>query len=319
MNSEAVHRAPGHDHADHDRHRVLRRGGLPRAAGQRSAERRFSDHPGDRRAARRQPRDDGVGGGAAAREAVRHHRRRDLDQFDQLPGQHVDHRAVRSRPQHRRGRAGRAGDDRQGGAPAAAADAGAAVAAEGQPGRPAGADSRHGLADPADVGRRASTRRPWRSGSRWSAASPRSGFGGDQKYAVRIDVDPSQLAARGIGIDEVATVGRQRQRQHPDRNALRLRADLHRPGRRTAARGRRLCADRHRLSSGPSGSPRAGGARLRRRRKRQDGWLEPGRRPAADAHDGAHHPEAARAPTPSPWSMRSKRCCRRSARSCRRW
>src|SRR5712671_3543448 len=31
------------------------------------------------------------------------------------------------------------------------------------------------------------------------------GFGGDQKYAVRIDIDPRQLASRGIGIDEVAT------------------------------------------------------------------------------------------------------------------
>jgi HAE1 family hydrophobic/amphiphilic exporter-1 len=29
------------------------------------------------------------------------------------------------------------------------------------------------------------------------------GFGGDQKYAVRVDVDPRQLAAHGIGIDEV--------------------------------------------------------------------------------------------------------------------
>jgi HAE1 family hydrophobic/amphiphilic exporter-1 len=30
------------------------------------------------------------------------------------------------------------------------------------------------------------------------------GFGGDQKYAVRIDVDPRQLAAHGLGIDDVA-------------------------------------------------------------------------------------------------------------------
>jgi HAE1 family hydrophobic/amphiphilic exporter-1 len=30
------------------------------------------------------------------------------------------------------------------------------------------------------------------------------GFGGSQKYSVRIDVDPRQLAAHGIGIDEVA-------------------------------------------------------------------------------------------------------------------
>src|SRR5712671_2472076 len=30
------------------------------------------------------------------------------------------------------------------------------------------------------------------------------GFGGSQKYAVRIDLDPRQLAAHGIGLDEVA-------------------------------------------------------------------------------------------------------------------
>ena len=39
--------------------------------GRRSPEHRLSDHPGQRGAARRQPRDDGLVGGAAAREAVR--------------------------------------------------------------------------------------------------------------------------------------------------------------------------------------------------------------------------------------------------------
>ena len=86
----------------------------------------------------RQPRDDGVGGGVAARKAVRHHRRPRLDQLDQHAGQHQHHAAVRSEPQHRRGRAGRAGDDRQGGAAAAAADAVAAVVPEGQSRRSAG-------------------------------------------------------------------------------------------------------------------------------------------------------------------------------------
>ena len=43
---------------------------------------------------------------------------------------------------------------------------------------------------------------------------------GAQKYAVRVDLDPTQLAARQIGIDEVA--GDQRlQRQPADRHALR--------------------------------------------------------------------------------------------------
>ena len=44
---------------------------------------------------------------------------------------------------------------------------------------------------------------------------------GSQKYAVRIDVDPRQLAARSIGIDEVANVDIERQRQPPHRQHLR--------------------------------------------------------------------------------------------------
>ena len=55
-----------------------------------------------------------------------------IDQLDELAGQHEHHAAVRSEPQHRRRRAGRAGDDRARGAPAAAADAGAAVVSEGR-------------------------------------------------------------------------------------------------------------------------------------------------------------------------------------------
>ena len=88
----------------------------------------FPTDSGQRRTPRRQPRDDGVGGRVAAREAVRDDCRRDVDQFLQQSRLDVDHDSVRSQPQHRRRRAGRAGDDREDRAPAAAADAGAAVA-----------------------------------------------------------------------------------------------------------------------------------------------------------------------------------------------
>ena len=50
---------------------------------------------------------------------------------------------------------------------------------------------------------------------------------GSQKHAVRIDVDPRALAARSIGIDEVATRDSERQRQSADRHHLR-RADVRR-------------------------------------------------------------------------------------------
>ena len=45
--------------------------------------------------------------------------------------------------------------------------------------------------------------RCWRSASPWSAACARVQVYGAQKYAVRVQVDPDQLAAHDIGIDEV--------------------------------------------------------------------------------------------------------------------
>ena len=146
--------------------------------------------------------------------------------------------------------------------------------AEGQPGRSAGADPGHGLADAADVGRRrvradhraadldGQRRRPGRfrrltrstrSGSTSIRVSWRRAASASTKW-------PRRSASANANI--------------ADRHDVRLRQDLHRSGRRPAARGRWLRADHHRLSRGPSGPPRAGRARLRRRRERQDGRLE---------------------------------------------
>ena len=155
--------------------------------------------------------------------------------------QHHDHAAVRARPQHRRRGAGRAGGDRRGRAPAARRHADAAVVPQGQPGR---------LADPlprADLARRCRCRR-WTSTPRTMLAQRISTINGvaqvqvygSQKYAVRVQLDPNALAARGIGIDEVAAGGRQRQREPADRHAVRARPRVHGPGQRPAARRRRL-------------------------------------------------------------------------------
>ena len=57
------------------RHPAVRRHRLPRAAGGRAAQRGLPHHPGERRAARRQPGNHGVHRGHPARARVLHHRR----------------------------------------------------------------------------------------------------------------------------------------------------------------------------------------------------------------------------------------------------
>ena len=56
---------------------------------------------------------------------------------------------------------------------------------------------------------------------------------GAQKYAVRAQMDPNLLAARGIGIDEVRDALAQAQRQPSHRHALGPAPGLHRAGHRT--------------------------------------------------------------------------------------
>ena len=170
----------------------------------------------ERESARREPRDDGVGRGAAAREAVRDDRRRQSSiNSTSSQGSTLDHAAVRPEPQHRRRGAGRAVDDRQGGAPAAAADADAAVLPEGQPGRPA--DHVPG----APLARRCRCR-PSTSTPRSTIAqriSMVSGVAQVQRLRRRRSTPCASTSTRAswprarIGIDEVADAHRQRQRQ----------------------------------------------------------------------------------------------------------
>ena len=142
----------------------------------------------------------------AAREAVLDDRRRHVDQLEQHAGQHEHHAAVRPEPQHRRRGAGRAVDDR---ADVALAAAGHAVAAD-RTRRAIPADSpvlflTLSSHDAAAVADRRSTRRTC-SAQRLSMVSgvAQVNVFGAQKFAVRVDVDPTQLAARQIGIDQVA-------------------------------------------------------------------------------------------------------------------
>ena len=62
---------------------------------------------------------------------------------------------------------------------------------------------------------------------------------GAQKFAVRIDVDPRQLAARGLDIEQVASAVAPRQRQPADRHALRPGPHVRREDRRPADERRR--------------------------------------------------------------------------------
>ena len=94
-------------------HRRLRRDGLPAAAGQRPA---GVDFPTIQVGASLPGASPETMASAVALPLEKQFSTiagPELDQLDQLAGQHQHHAAVRPEPQHRRGRAGRAGDDRQ--------------------------------------------------------------------------------------------------------------------------------------------------------------------------------------------------------------
>ena len=225
-------------------------------------------------AARREPGDDGVVGRAAAREAVREHRRPEQHQLDEHAGQHEHHAAVRPEPQHRRGRAGRAVDDRAHGAPAAAADAGAAVVPEGR------------------------TRRTSRSSSSCCARdtlplSTVDEYAETDDRAAHLDGERRRAGAR-VRAQQVRRPHRRSTRASSPRTAsastrsptpsptrtstcrparCTARQDVRRAGQRPAAAGGGVRPDDHRVPQRQPGPARRSGARLRRRRERQVGRL----------------------------------------------
>ena len=160
------------------------------------------------------------------------------------------------------------------GAPAAAEHAGAAVLQEGQPGRPADPLPR------ADLGRRCRCRRSTSTRETMMAQRISTVAGvaqvqvfGAQKYAVRVQLDPRQLASRGVGIDEVASADPAQQRQPADRHLY---------GPYTAftvqANGQLIDAADYRpidrrLSQRHAGAAGRARQRHRRRRERQDRGL----------------------------------------------
>ena len=79
---------------------------------------------------------------------------------------------------------------------------------------------------------------------------------GSQKYAVRIQLDPTALTARGIGVDEIAARRRGGQRQHAGRHRRGQRQNLTIDGQDPAHQRRRLPRSHRRHPQRPSGAPR---------------------------------------------------------------
>ena len=273
----------------------------------------LSHDPGERRPARREPGNDGGVGGDAAREAVRHDCRCHLDQFLQHARQHQHHAAVRSEQVDRRGRAGRAVDDRAGAAAAAAGDAVAAVVPEGEPRRRAGAVPHAELAHAA-----AAAAGPLRAEPAGPAPVDGDGRGPGERVRIAEVRGPrgrrSPAARVADDRDRPGGAGdRRRERQPADGHAVRARAQLRDPDVGAAAGSRRVPVDRRRLPERQPGAPERGGARVRGCRERaQRGVVQ--RR----AHHLPRRFSGSLARTPWTWWTASRRCCRASSSSCRR-
>jgi multidrug efflux pump subunit AcrB len=138
-------------------------------------------------------------------------------------------------------------------------------------------------------------------------------IGGQQKPAIRVQLDPAKLVAKGLSLEDVriplsiSTVDNPKG-QHPRRQAC--FHDLHQ---RPAAELERLERCHRRLSQ-RSAAPRA---RYRTGGDRTAGH-HASRMGGRQARDHSRHLQAARAPTSSTPSTRSTRRCRSCAQRCRR-
>ena len=240
------------------------------AAGQRSAQRRLSRHRGQRLAARREPRDDGVVGRDPAGAAVLDHRRPRPDDLDQsCRAQTSITLAVRS--------------DRN--LDAAAQDVQAAIAAtqsqlpQGMPSPPS-----YKKVNPADQPvlylSLSSTTLPLSQGRRICRDLPRRAHLDDQRRRAGAGVRLAEVRGAHPGRSQGAGLarnrhrrgragGRRRQRQSADRNALRRASGVHRAGQRPAhQRGGVPAADR-RLPQRLAGAAARRGPGDRQRGERQ--------------------------------------------------
>ena len=112
---------------------------------------------------------------------------------------------------------------------------------------------------------------------------------GSQKYAVRVKADPTALASRGIGIDEVAAALRSANSNSPTGALWGAEPHLHGRDHRRAPEGGRLPVDHRglpRRAARPPGRDRRGRGR---RRERQDRGVVQQR-----ARDHPRHPAPAR-------------------------
>ncbi len=134
---------------------------------------------------------------------------------------------------------------------------------------------------------------------------------GAQKFAVRIDLDPRELASRQIGIDQVAQAVQQANSNLPTGTLAGPRAVVRRRGRRQADVRGGLPPGRGRLPQRLARAPPRGGAGVRRRGERQDRGLSANR-----ARRLRLDPAPARRQHRRRSSTRSARCCRSCRRSC---
>ena len=136
---------------------------------------------------------------------------------------------------------------------------------------------------------------------------------GAQKFAVRIDVDPRELASRQIGIDEVADAVGRRQREPAHRHVERHGSGFCRRVERAPDAGRGIQADRRGLPQRVAGAPVRTGQCVRRRRERQDRRLTRTARGRCSCRFSGSP-----GPTPSQVVDSIVPCCRACRSSCRR-
>ncbi len=247
--------------------------GFPRAAGGRAAQRGLPHHSGERRPCP----------APARRPWRRRWPRRSSASFPPSPAfqpmSSVNSQGSTSitvqftlEPQDRRRGAGHPGGHRARRRAAAHQHAAPAFLPEGESGGAAdhlpGARFRHAAAST----RWTNTPRPcWPQRISMVGGVSRVQVFGAQKYAVRVQVDPDQLAAHNIGIDEVQTAIATSNTNLPTGTAGWRQAGLHHPIQRHAAERRRIPADHRGLPQRRAGAAGAARQRARRRGERQGG------------------------------------------------
>ena len=207
-----VHPVPGGDHADHGRHPVPRGGGLSASLG--VAPLPQVDFPTIQVTAQLPGGSPETMASSVAQPpgaAILADPRRVADDLDEFPRDLDGHRSVRSEPQHRRCGQRHPGGDQRRRRPAAEEPADPADLSEGQPGRFADPPALGHLRHPtADRRRRCGGRAARPSGISQISGVAQVFIGGQQKPAIRIQVDPAKLVAKGLSLEDVRT------QPHPD-------------------------------------------------------------------------------------------------------